>query len=207
MSPTASLACPQDRFEALLRAKVVEHPLIDARFGTEMLTAQQRADHVEVRLHAGNGPDNTVRTSWLIGADGSRSPVREFAGISTDTFGRPSSNVNILIDADLEPLIRDRISLVYAISNDDLHATVLTVDNQRRWLINVTLPDGQQVDPTLTWCQQMVRAAVGRDDLVFRVVTWSCWEATARLAQRYRQGRSLIVGDAAHVSTPHGGSG
>ena len=207
VSPTANLACPQDRFEALLRQRVVDHPLIDARFGTELLDAQQRSNDVEVRLRTCNEPDTTVRASWLVGADGSRSRVRQLAGISTDTLGVPCSNVNILIDADLKPVVRDRASLVYAISNEHLHALVLTVDNQRRWLINVVLPEGAQVDPTLSWCQRMVRAAVGRDDLVFRIVTRVRWEATARLARCYRQGRLLLVGDAAHVATPYGGFG
>ncbi len=207
VSPTAALACPQDRFEALLRERVVDHPLVDARWGTELVDARQRGDHVEVRLRPSGGPDCTVRTSWLVGADGSRSRVRHLAGIGTDVFGTSCSNVNILIDADLEPVVCDRTSLVYSISNDDLHATVLTVDNQRRWLINVVLPDGERVDPTLSWCQRMVRVALGREDLAFRVVTRLCWEATARLARRYRQGRLLLVGDAAHVSTPYGGFG
>jgi putative polyketide hydroxylase len=207
LSPTANLGCPQDRFEAMLRQQVVDHPLIDARFGTELLDAQQRADHVEVRLRAHDEPDTIVRTSWLVGADGSRSRVRQLAGITTDRLGVPCSNVNILIDADLKPVIRDRTSLVYAISNDELHAFVLTVDNQRRWLINVVLSEGAQVDPTLSWCQRMVRAAVGRNDLVFRIVTRLRWEATARLARCYRQGRLLLVGDAAHVATPYGGFG
>ncbi len=207
VSPTAALGCPQDRFEALLRQRVVDNSLVDARFGIELLDAQQRADHVEVRLSGGGGSDPTVGTSWLVGADGPRSRVRHLAGIGTDTLGAPCSNVNILIDADLKLVVRDRISLVYDISNDDVHALVLTVDNQRRWLVNVVLPDGEEVDPTPQWCERMVRAALGRDDLVFRVVTWLRWEATARLARHYRQGRVVVVGDAAHVTTPWGGLG
>lgn len=147
------------------------------------------------------------RTSWLVGADGSRSQVRRLAGIGVETFGASCRCVNILLDADLEPLIRDRASLVYSISNPELHATVLTVDNRRRWLVNVVLPDGEQVDPTPQWCARMVRAAVGQDDLDFRVVRWQCWTATAWLAHRYRQGRILITGDAAHVCPPYGGFG
>jgi 2-polyprenyl-6-methoxyphenol hydroxylase-like FAD-dependent oxidoreductase len=207
MSPTAAVGCPQDRFEALLRERVARHPLIDVRFGTELGDAEQCGDQVEIRLAAGGGPEATVRASWLVGADGSRSTVRQLAGIGTEVLGAPCSNVNILLDADLEPLIRDRISLIYAISNDELHATVLTVDNQRRWLINVVLPDGEQPDPTLSWCRQQVRAVVGRDDLAFQVVSWLRWEATAWLARRYRQGRLLLAGDAAHVATPYGGFG
>jgi 2-polyprenyl-6-methoxyphenol hydroxylase-like FAD-dependent oxidoreductase len=85
----------------LLRQRVIDHPLVDARFGTVLLDAQQRVDHVEVRLRPSGGPDSTVRTSWLVGADGSRSRVHHLVGIGTDTLGVPCSNVNILIDADL----------------------------------------------------------------------------------------------------------
>lgn len=127
VSPTAALGCPQDRFEALLRQRIVDNSLVDARFGTELLDAEQRADHVEVRLSGSGGSDTTVGTSWLVGADGPRSRVRHLAGISMDTLGAPCSNVNILIDADLKPLVGDRISLVYDISNSDVHALVLTV--------------------------------------------------------------------------------
>jgi 2-polyprenyl-6-methoxyphenol hydroxylase-like FAD-dependent oxidoreductase len=207
VSPTANLGCPQDRLETLLRQRVVDHPLVDARFGTELLDGQQRGDHVEVRLRTGDGPETTVDTCWLVGADGPRSRIRQLAGISTDTLGSPCSNVNILIDADLKPVICDRISMMYDISNDDVHAIVLTVDNQRRWMVNVLLPDGEQTDPTPQWCQRMVRAALGRDDLAFRVVNALRWEATAWLARHYRQGHLLITGDAAHVATPWGGLG
>jgi putative polyketide hydroxylase len=207
VSPTAALGCRQDWFEVLLRARVADHPLVDARFGTELLDAQQHADHVEVQLRANGDPVTTVRTSWLVGADGPRSRVGHLAGISTDVLGASCSNVNILIDADLKPLVGDRVSLLYDISNDDLHAIVLTVDNQRQWQINVVLPDGDQVDLTPQWCARMVRAALGRDDLAFRVVTQMRWEATARLARHYRRDRLLLIGDAAHVTTPWGGLG
>jgi putative polyketide hydroxylase len=207
VSPTVALGCPQDRFEVLLRQRVIDNSLVDARFGTELLDAEQRADHVKVWLSGSGGSDATVGTSWLVGADGPRSRVRHIAGISMDTLGAPCSNVNILIDADLKSLVGDRISLVYDISNDDVHALVLTVDNQRRWLVNVVLPDGEQVDPTPQWCERMVRAVLGGDDLVFRMVTGLRWEATAQLARHYRQGRLVVTGDAAHVTTPWGGLG
>lgn len=111
----------------------------------------------------------------------------------------PCLNVNILIEADLGLLLRDRFSLVYAISNAEVHATVLTVDNERRWLVNVMLPDDAWVDPTPTWCARMVRAAVDREDLAFRVVSRAPWQAAAGLVRHYRQGRLVITGDAMHA--------
>ena len=207
LSPVAGLGCPQDRLEALLRRQVGRHPLIDARFGTELVDAEQRGDHVRVRLGTGSTSSTVVWATWLVGADGARSRVRQLAGIQTDALSVSCSNINILIDADLRPVIGDRLSLVYTISNDNVHATVLTVDNKRRWLVNVLLPGDSRIDPTSAWCDRMVCAALGRDDVAFRVVTWSRWEAVAWLASGYREGRMLLVGDAAHVCTPFGGFG
>lgn len=90
VSPTAALAWPQDRLEALLRQRVVDHPLIDVRFGTELLDAQQRSDQIEVRLRAGGGSDSTVRASWLVGADGSRSRVRALPGSARTRSAHPA---------------------------------------------------------------------------------------------------------------------
>jgi 2-polyprenyl-6-methoxyphenol hydroxylase-like FAD-dependent oxidoreductase len=101
VSPTAALGCPQDRSR---RCCVSGSSTIRwSTRGSEpcCVDAQQRVDHVEVRLRPSGGPDSTVRTSWLVGADGSRSRVHHLVGIGTDTLGVPCSNVNILIDADL----------------------------------------------------------------------------------------------------------
>jgi putative polyketide hydroxylase len=54
---------------------------------------------------------------------------------------------------------------------------------------------------------ELVRAAVGKQDLAVRIDGYSRWRATASIARRMREGRIFIAGDAAHLMPPNGGFG
>jgi hypothetical protein len=53
----------------------------------------------------------------------------------------------------------------------------------------------------------LVRIAVGKQDLKIRIDGYSRWRATADVAQRLQEGRVFIAGDAAHLMPPNGGFG
>ena len=54
---------------------------------------------------------------------------------------------------------------------------------------------------------ELVRAGVGQPDLPVRIDGYSRWRATADVAQKFRDGRVFIIGDAAHLMPPNGGFG
>jgi 2-polyprenyl-6-methoxyphenol hydroxylase-like FAD-dependent oxidoreductase len=74
VSLTATLPCPQDRLETLLRDSIAGHPMIEARFGVEMPDARHHSDHVELR------PSDS--TELPPGWSGERGAARERAGRS-----------------------------------------------------------------------------------------------------------------------------
>jgi hypothetical protein len=63
-------------------------------------------------------------------------------------------------------------------------------------------------EPSLALLQQILATRSGRSDIQLIDASWmSYWRANVRMVDRYRVGRALIAGDAAHVHTPAGGQG
>lgn len=93
-----------------------------------------------------------------------------------------------------------------------MRGTIIPIDNDRKWVINVSFfPDkGQSADDfTPERCVELVRAAVGVPDLELTIesVNMPAWDISARVADTFTAGRFLIAGDAAHVMPPTGAFG
>ena len=65
----------------------------------------------------------------------------------------------------------------------------------------------QLADYTLERCIELIRAATGLPDLKLEVLAVQAFEFAAQAAERSRDGRVFLVGDAAHRMTPVGGMG
>src|SRR5262249_20137837 len=107
-SPTSPCRCTQDDLEPLLLAPAPASGL-EARFFTEAIDVQQDADEVRVTLlDRGTGERCVVRASYLIAADGARSPIRARLGVMQSGTGPLSQQLNVYFRADLASLVRGR---------------------------------------------------------------------------------------------------
>jgi putative polyketide hydroxylase len=118
--------------------------------------------------------------------------------------------VNVLLEADLRPWTRDRPAALYFIENEEMRATFLTINAHDRWgvLVNSLKAHGRKPeDFTPEHSAEMIRRAVGKFDLPVKVLGVAPWVASAHVAERYRDGRVFLAGDAAHEMPPTGGFG
>ncbi|GLW98561.1 FAD-dependent monooxygenase [Microtetraspora sp. NBRC 16547] len=223
-NPLYSLPVPQRRIEQVLEEHAVELG-VEIRRGHELTGLAQETDAVTVDV-AGPAGSYRLRARYLVGADGGRSLTRKLAGIGfpgvtrDNTISRtaqavvPSSLVDPVTGGlnvpghGLVPPFRhhrtERGLFVYAPfpSRPPLVSTTewdpgeagdgpLTLDELRqsvRRVLGADLP----IDPPEGPGPHMVRRQVG---------------GNTRLADRFRDGRVLLVGDAAHVHSAMGGPG
>jgi len=164
---------------------------------------RQGEDGVLVTLDADGAPAHTVRARYLVGADGMHSAVRERAGIGFT--GDKYAQSFVLADVRMDwPIPADEVMLFFA--PDGLVVVApLPGDDYR---IVATMDDAPEV-PGLDDVQALLdtRGPAARAARVHEMVWSSRFRVHHRLADRYRAGRILLAGDAAHVHSPAGGQG
>jgi len=194
----------QDRTEYILMKKL-EDLGISIERGVHLVDMHQEEEIVEVRLRHEDGREETVTTSWLIGADGAKSTVRSLAGI--EFLGEAYADDWVLCDAKIRwPLPRNEMTF----SGD--HTGIFGVfplpgENSYRMAYTQTRDEaGHLVEPSKEDAQQSLHRT-GIDGEVLDAEQFWTFNLAHRQVTQSRQGRVFLIGDAAHIHTPFGGQG
>src|SRR6185369_6847542 len=203
ISPVLRCLCAQDDLEPVLRAHAESLAPGRLRFSTELIDFRQDAEHVGATLRE-DGDETTVRARYLVAADGARSRVREALGIAMQGTAGLYRSINVLLRADLTPWVADRPAALYFIEQPGLKATFLTINGVNRWgfLINNLPLNGAADEYSAERCAAIIRQAAGVPDLDVEILGAVPWVAAAQVAERYRDGRVFLAGDAAHHMPP-----
>jgi len=195
------LMLPQDRTEQILRDALAE-----ARgtvcWGSTVERLRETADGVEATVATPSG-QRTIRARYVVGADGMRSLVREAAGIGFT--GASYEESFVLADVDMDwSHGRDEVMLFFSPKG----LVVVAPLPGGRSRIVATLENAPE-RPTLADVQALLDArGPTRGRATVSRVHWSTrFRLHHRVADRYRSGRLLLMGDAAHVHSPAGGQG
>ena len=202
-------ACAQDHLEAILARRAVAAGA-QLRYGAELTGLRPADGAILASVAAPPGPPTTIRARYVIGADGAHSAVRQAAGIATSRARTFGDWVSILFRSPLRDHTGDRPCLVYGIADPGTGGVILRTDAADRWIRGVPWhpEQGERLeDFDQNRCTALIRSAAGVPDLPVKIADIRSFTMTAAIADRYRAGRSVLAGDAAHVFTPATGMG
>jgi 2-polyprenyl-6-methoxyphenol hydroxylase-like FAD-dependent oxidoreductase len=192
----------QYTLEPLLKSVAESLPSVTVRYGTEFVSFEQDADGVSATLRSGDRTES-LRAGWLVGCDGGNSPVRKQLGIKLRGEGALAEFRQALFRCDE---LFDRLPVGngpgrgrhYHVA-DDKATFLIMQDSTVHWTLHSVVQSDAEM-------KAQFEKTVGFP-VRYEMLSCSPWRQNLLLADRYRDRRVFIAGDAAHLVIPTGGLG
>jgi pentachlorophenol monooxygenase/3-(3-hydroxy-phenyl)propionate hydroxylase len=196
----------QSRTERILDEVIAAQPLIEVRWGREVVAVEERPDGLVVRCATSSG-DETIEAAYAVACAGARgASLREL--LQVDFEGRTFDDAFLICDIEARLPGWEQERRFY----------FDPVWNPGRQVLIHPCPDGLyridwQVDPDFDLDAEQaagrldtrIRQVIG--DQPYRLDWTSVYRFHARVASRFRVGRVLLAGDMAHLVSPFGARG
>ena len=207
------LLCPQFAQEPILKNFVDSRPEADILWGYMATSVTQ--DDEGVTITAVNAEDfsteKTIRAKYAVGCDGGRSWVRKQMNVNnygkfvvqracSITFKSPELT-QLMLKA-------DRLAVGFIINKTSI-CVLATLNDKGDFAFHLLLPPNLTDEHMKEMCRNAkhyVLASIGRNVEV-EIIEANEYKMHALVTTKYREGRILLAGDAAHQWLPAGGLG
>jgi len=209
ISPATYSRAGQDRVERILRRRAAQLGA-DIRFSTELVSFGDDGNGILAVIRDRKSQALTrVRADYMVAADGHNGRIRDALGIGTHGHGTLSHNVSILFEADLGQINKSRGFTLYYLQNPKFSGMFVNTDVSNRASISLEYDSTKEsaADYTVERCVELVRAALGIENIEVEILSVNPWDAYSWVADRFVKGRILLIGDAVHTMPPTGGLG
>ncbi|MBB5707048.1 FAD-dependent oxidoreductase [Sphingopyxis panaciterrulae] len=198
------LQCKQSTLCRILMAQIVERGGRVA-MGMKVIAAEQDADGVRVTAEDAAGESRTVEGSFLIGADGGRSTVRGMVATAFEGKTYPETTILATTRFPFDQHLEGLSNVNYVWKEGGTFSLMRLPDLWRCSLYpdaGESIEEATQPENVERKLQQIV--PTGQPYVVEEIRPY---RIHMRIVDRYRNGRIVLAGDAAHLNSPSGGMG
>jgi 2-polyprenyl-6-methoxyphenol hydroxylase-like FAD-dependent oxidoreductase len=189
----------QNQLEPLLKEVAEGTPNVTVRYGCELVSFGQDADGVTVTARTWDSDQEALRCDYLVGCDGGASNVRKTLGIRLEGRGGIRELVQVIFwSEDLYQRIVTGKGRHYQFA-DMAGSSMVAQGTRTEFTLHSSLPPDTDFKPVI---QDLIGFPC---DFEIRHVI--AWRHHLLVAERYRDGRVLLAGDAVHLVIPTGGLG
>ncbi len=198
------LQCEQWKLTRSAATLLEAEPLAELHFGCAAVGVAQDAGSITLTLEQGR-KRRTETGTFLIGADGASSAVRQALGIAFEGFTYPEQWVVASTPVDFAAKLPGLAPVTYTADPEDWFVLLQTRD---LWRALIPVADNANPEVILSdgWIQKKLQS-IAPHDVAYPIAHRTIYRVHQRVADRYRVGRAAIAGDAAHINNPLGGMG
>ena len=200
---------PQYLTEQVLRERLAGIPGASLREGwlAEAVRQSERCAAVDI-ARQGGARRETIEADYVVGCDGSRSLVRDGAGLASSGTDYEQTMVLAVFRSRAlnNGLKRFPPAYIYRVVHPDLKGYWRffgRIDEHEGWFFHAPVGNAERSEAGV---RALLRLAAGFEfDCSFDHIGY--WDLRVSIADRFRAGRVFIAGDAAHSHPPYGGYG
>ncbi|MBT5139744.1 MAG: FAD-dependent monooxygenase [Acidimicrobiaceae bacterium] len=195
------LQCEQFKLCQILLEQFASNPLIDVRFSSAIGAVEPRSEGAAAVLTSGE----TIEADAVIGADGASSAVRKSLGCRFDGMTYADRYLVVSTPYELSDHLADLSYVNYVSDPDEWMVLLRTVD---LWRALFPVFDGETDEQALSdeSAERRFQGVVAKPT-AYEVAHRTIYRVHQRVADQFRVGRVVLVGDAAHINNPLGGMG
>lgn len=197
--------CEQSKLVDYLLARLAAaHPQVSVRFGHRVTALEDHAQGVTVVCESSAGTER-IATRYVVGCDGARSAVRKHLGLGFEGETFPENVILAATDFPFHDHLPGLSYINYCWKED---GTFSLLRLPQLWRVSLYPDPGETVEAALEDAaierrlQQICRNGAG-----YRILAKRAYRIHQRVVARYRVGRVILAGDAAHINSPSGGMG
>jgi 3-(3-hydroxy-phenyl)propionate hydroxylase len=198
------LQCEQFILTEVLRRELAKWACAALVFGATVAEVTQDAHGVTASWRDKDGLAK-ISGSFLVAADGARSTVRKLIPVTFDGFTYDERIIQAGTSFDFRTAVPDLADVNY-IADPVEWCVLLLIAGY--WRVSFPIGPGENEEEAISEkaFRRRLKAICEKaeiSDLTHR----KCWRIHQRVASSFRHGRIILVGDAAHINSPHGGMG